>query len=213
MTTKLTLFNDSLLLCGERFLASLTEEREPRRLLDQVYDSGGIKACLEAGQWNFAMRSIQIDYDSGISPGFGYRRGFVKPTDWVLTSALCSDEYFRAPVNRYWDEAGYWYSDLDTMYVRYVSNDATYGMDFGKWPESFREYVAEYFANRIIRKITDSEEEEAKSDKRLKKKLLHAKNRAAMADPTMFPAPGGWVRARGGWGGRNDGGNGGSLIG
>lgn len=212
MTTKLTLFNDSLLLCGERFLASLTEERESRRLLDQVYDSGGIKACLEAGQWNFAMRSVQIDYDSGISPGFGYSRAFVKPTDWVLTSALCSDEFFRSPITRYWDEASYWYSDLDTMYVRYVSNDATYGMDYGKWPESFREYVAEYFANRIIRKLTDSEEEEAKSDKRLKKKLLHAKSRAAMADPTMFPAPGSWVMSRGGSGfGRDR--NGGSLIG
>jgi hypothetical protein len=214
MTTKLSLFNGALLLCGERFLASLTEEREPRRLLDRAWDDGaGVKACLEQGQWNFAMRTVQIDYDTGIEPGFGYRRAFEKPSDWVITSALCSDEFFRAPLMQYRDEAGYWYADLDTLYVRYVSNDVSYGLDLGKWPESFREYVEEYLANKVIRKITDSEEEEAKSDKRLKKKLLHAKNRAAMADPTSFPPPGSWVGARNRMAGGRDGGNRGSLIG
>jgi hypothetical protein len=121
--TKLTLYNDALLLCGERFLASLTEEREPRRLLDRAWDGGAVRACLEMGQWGFAMRTIQLDYDSGIQPDFGYARAFVKPTDWVLTSGLCSDEFFRSPLTRYTDEAGYWYSDLDTIYVRYVSDD------------------------------------------------------------------------------------------
>lgn len=214
MTTKLSLFNGALMLCGERFLSSLTEEREPRRLLDRAWDDGAwVKACLEQGQWNFAMRTVQIDYETSIEPQFGYRRAFTKPSDWVITSGLCSDEFFRAPLTQYRDEAGYWYADLDTLYVRYVSNDASYGLDFNKWPESFREYVEEYLANKVIRKITDSEEEEAKSDKRLKKKLLHAKSRAAMADPTSFPPPGSWVSARNRMAGGRDGGNRGSLIG
>lgn len=215
MASQLTLYNDALLLCGERFLASLTEERESRRLLDQVWTtSSAVKTCLEMGQWNFAMRTIQIDYDSGIEPDFGYSRAFEKPSDWVLTSALCSDEYFRAPLLQYWDEAGYWYADIDTLYVRYVSNHATYGGDLGKWPESFREFVAEYLASKVIRKITGSGEEEEASRKRLKKKLSLAKSRAAMAEPTSFPARGAWVRARSGYGGGRDGGNSsGNLIG
>src|SRR5438270_251157 len=81
------------MLCGERFLASLTEEREPRRLLDQAWASNAVRACLEMGQWNFAMRTIQIDYDSGVEPGFGYNRAFPKPTDWVNTTGVCEDEF------------------------------------------------------------------------------------------------------------------------
>ena len=213
MTTQLTLYNDALMLCGERFLASLTEEREPRRLLDQVWASNGVKACLEMGQWNFAMRTVQIDYDSTIEPDFGYRRAFEKPSDWVLTSALCEDEYFRTPSTRYWDEAGYWYADLDTLYVRYVSNAVTYGMDLNKWPESFREVVAEYFASKVVRKITGDDGAEANSLARLKKKLLTAKSRAAMAEPTFFPPRGSWglARNRGPSGGRDR--TGGNLIG
>lgn len=213
MPSQLTVYNGALLLCGERFLASLTEEREPRRLLDRVWDNGGgLKACLEMGQWNFAMRTIQIDYDTNIEPDFGYRRAFAKPDDWVITSSLCQDEYFRAPVLAYTDEAGYLYSDLDTMYLRYVSNDASYGLNLSAWPESFREYVEEYFASKIIRKLTNSEDEERKSYQRLKKKLLTAKSRAAMAGPTEFAPQGRWGRARN----RNTNGRdrtGGTLIG
>ena len=107
MTDRLSIYNGALMLAGERFLASLTEEREPRRLLDHVWDTGGLKACLEMGQWAFAMRTTQVDYDTSVEPGFGYHRAFVKPDDWVLTSAVCEDEFFRSPLLRYWDEAGY----------------------------------------------------------------------------------------------------------
>lgn len=211
---QLDIYNGALLLCGERFLSSLTEEREPRRLLDRVWASNGVKTCLEKGQWNFAMRAVQIDYDPDIEPGFGYNRAFTKPSDWVLTSGLCSDEFFREPLTRYWDEAGYWYSDLDTIYVRFVSNDASYGMDINKWPESFREYVEEFFASKIILRLSNSEAEEAESGERLKAKLKTAKSRAAMAEPTSFPAQGQWSRARNRFPNRRDGGGtSGNLIG
>lgn len=213
MTTQLTLYNDALLLCGERGIASLTEERESRRLLDQVWASGALNYCLEMGQWNFAMRTIQSDYDTNIEPDFGYARAFEKPSDWILTCGLCSDEFFRVPLTRYIDEAGYWYSDIDTIYVRYVSNDVAYGLNMNAWPESFRDYVAEYLASRIIRKIANSEQEEASSFKRLKKKLATAKSRAAMAEPTSFIARGAWGLARNRNSFRRDGGSSGGLIG
>jgi hypothetical protein len=213
VTDKLSIYNGALLLAGERFLAALTEEREPRRLLDSVYDRGGIKACLEMGQWNFAMRTQQVDYDTGVEPSFGYHRAFVKPTDWVLTSALCEDEFFRSPLLRYVDEADYWYADLDTIYVRFVSNDVNYGMNLSRWPESFRELVEEYFCSRIIKKLTGSQDDEDASKQRLKAKLATAKSRAAMTGPTQFPPPGNWSQARNRYGGNRDRGNRGSLIG
>lgn len=212
--TQLTLYNDALLLCGERFLSSLTEEREPRRLLDQVWTAGNaVRTCLEMGQWTFAMRTVQIDYDSNIEPDFGYQRAFEKPTDWVLTSSLCSDEFFRVPLTRYIDEAGFWYADLDTLYVRYVSDDATYGSDFTLWPESFKDVVAAFLASKVVRKLTQSDDEEDRVRAILKKELAEAKNRTAMAQPTSFPPQGNWTASRQYGGGRRDGGNRGNLIG
>jgi hypothetical protein len=214
MTTQLDIYNGALLLVGERFLSTLTENREPRRLLDRVWSSNGVKTCLEMGQWNFAMRTIQIDYDSGVEPDFGYNRAFPKPEDWVLTSGLCSDEFFRSPLTRYWDEAGYWYSDLDTLYVRYVSNDTGYGMDLNKWPESFREFVEAHFASKIILRLSNSVDELTKVEKLRTARLKTAKSRAAMAEPTSFPARGNWSLSRNRYPNRRDGGSqSGNLIG
>ena len=214
MTTQLDIYNGCLLHCGERFLASLTENREPRRLLDHVWSTGGVKACLEKGQWNFAMRTVQIDYDTSIEPSFGYTRAFQKPSDWVLTSAVCSDEFFTSPLIRHVDETGYWYADLDTIYVRMVSNLDSYGMSLNDWPDSFREYVEAYFAYRIIGRMTNSESETDRLKKLSEKLLKTAKSRAAMAEPTSFPARGAWGRARNRFPNRRDGGNfTGNLIG
>lgn len=206
MTDKLSLYNDALLLCGERFLASLTEQREPRRLLDQVWSSGGVRRCLEDGQWRFATRTFQVDYDPGITPDFGYARAFVKPDDWVSTVAMCSDEYFRVPLTRSVDEAGYWYSDVDTIYVRYISDDEAYGMNFGAWPDAFREFVAAHLASRIIMRMSNSEEEEKKVMTLRAKLLTEAKNAAGKQDSTSFPARGAWSNSRNRFPNRRDGG-------
>jgi hypothetical protein len=211
--TRLSIYNGALLVCEERFLASITEEREPRRLLDYVWDNGGITSCLEEAQWEFAMRTVQLDYDSQIDPDFGLHRAFQKPDDWVLTSALCSDEFFRAPVTRYADEAGYWYTDIDTIYVRYVSNSEDYGMDMNAWPESFKEFVYAHFAYRIIGKLQGaSVEKKLEIEKQRRRALDHAKNKAAMAGPTSFSAQGSWVNARRRGVNRRDGGSRSSLV-
>lgn len=213
MTDRLSIYNGALMLAGERFLASLNEEREPRRLLDRVWDSNGVKTCLEMGQWNFAMRAAQIDYDPDVEPSFGYNRAFEKPEDWVLTSALCVDDRFQQPLTQYIDEAAYWYCDLDTIYVRYVSDDVAYGLNYSAWPDSFREYVEEFFCSKVVKKLSGSQEAEDESKQRLKDKLRTAKSRAAMAGPTMFPARGAWSMSRAGSRGYSDRGNNGSLIG
>lgn len=219
--TRLTLYNDALLLAGERALASLAEANEPRRLLDQIYNNQGVDACLEEGQWEFAMRTIRIDYDPGITPTFGYVRAFDKPADWILTSALCSDESFRVPVLRYVDEAGFWYSDLDTLYVRYVSNDASYGGDMGKWPPSFKDLVAAHFASQLVLKTSNDESRlnmfinPANPMHSIRgRALLKAKSKCAMASPTMLPSQGNWSKSRmRGTNRRDGGGTSGNLIG
>lgn len=206
MATRLELYNNALLICGERFLSALTEDREPRHLLDHVWDNDGVKKCLESGQWKFAMRAVRLDYDTAIDPEFGYRRAFSKPSDWCTTCAVCTDEYFNAPLTQYVEETGYWFCDLDELYVRYVSNDSSFGGDLSLWPAKFEEYVAAFFASKIIRKLTSDRakvEEILGSDLTGEKNGIlaasrkMAKSHDAMQGPTQFPATGSWVASRG----------------
>jgi len=212
-TDRLKLYNDALIMAGERFLASLTEDREPRRLLDHMWDNEGIEHCLESGQWKFAMRAVRLDYDTDITPEFGVSRAFLKPTDWRLTSAVCSDEYFQTPLIQYSDEAGYWYADLDIIYVRYVSDDANYGMDLAKWPAKFKDYVASHFATGVVLKQTSDDKKKEQAVQLEKDMLKMAKSHDAMSDPTKFPPPGNWTRSRNIGGSRERRGNRNQLIG
>lgn len=214
-TSRLKIYNGALEVCGERALASLTVNEESRYILDTIWNDDGVRYCLEQAQWKFAMRSARFDYDPSVSPDWGYARAFPKPTDWVATSAVCTDEYFNSPLTQYADEAGYWFADMEELYVKYVSDDDLYGMDFSKWPSSFTEYVKHYFARRAAPRLPGDKD----ADRIMKKESLAlgiAKNKDAMAGPTTFPARGSWLASRFGRGGvnRRDGGSRtGNLIG
>lgn len=202
MTDKLSVFNDALLLVGERSLSGLTENREPRHLLDQVWDNGAVDSCLEKGQWYFAMRSVLVDYDPAVSPEYGFTYAFEKGSDWILTSAICSDEYYRWPITRYTDENGYWFADETEIYVKYVSNDGSFGNDLSIWPISFKDYVSTYLASRIVMKVSGDKDKlvyltgQDGNGGALARSLDFAKSKAAMALPSSFPARGSWVNAR-----------------
>lgn len=198
MATQLALYNEALRLLGERKLASLSESREPRRLLDDVWASGErIDYWLEQGQWNFAMRTVEIDYDPTIEPTFGYRRAFAKPTDWKRTAGVASDEYFNSPLTKYTDEAGYWYADLDTIYVRFVSNGASYGADLTRWPQSFVRYCAADMAKDICEKLTQNATKFQVMERAVRKALTEARSRDAMNEGAAFMPQGSWVTSRG----------------
>lgn len=200
MTTQLSLYQGALRLLGERKLASLVEAREPRRLLDDAWGSGAtagaVKHCLQLGQWTFAARTIQAVASTSIEPDFGYRYAFEQPSDMVRVMAVCEDEFFNTPLLRYSDERHYWYADLETIYVQYVSNDTDYGADLSLWPESFGKVVEAYLANEIVGNLTQSAAKVEAIGKLLEKTLLAAKSLDAMNRPTVMTPTGSWVSAR-----------------
>ena len=213
-TSKLKLYNAALTICGEKHLADLTEERKPRRLLDNAWDNGAVDACLEMAQWHFAIKTVRLDYDTDVVPQFGFTRAFEKGSDWIVTAGVCSDEYFYAPLTQYEDQAGFWYANLDEIYIRYVSNDANYGGDYALWPATFVDFVAAHLATMIILDLTADEKKQDKVEKWENKKLRIAKSRNGMVGPTRFPPPGSFVTSRSNKSGRTrDRGNRGSLIG
>lgn len=224
MADRLGIYNGALLLCKTRSIASLTVNEEGRRLLDQVWADGGVRYCLERGQWRFAMRDQQIYHDPSIDPAWGYRYAFAKPDDWLVTSAVCQDEFFRIPLLQYTDQASWWFAAIDPIYVRFVSSHADYGGNLAKWPATFTQYVEAYFASCIVGKIASDDSTRTfllgapgrVEQGELHKRLVTAKNRDSMDEPTKYPAQGTWSRARQRWrrgGPMGDGGNPGSLIG
>lgn len=202
-TTKLGLYNKALQMAGERALTSVDENVEARRLLDVVWDTGGVDECISEGQWNFAMRAVKIDFDPSLEPDFGYSKAFTKPTDHILTSAFCSDEFFRVPNLNYVEEQDFWYAEFEEIFVRYVSNDSDYGGDRGSWPAMFTRFVAAHFASEIILKLTSDAEklklfvnpENPKGSIR-GRALLDAKSRNAMGNPSQRMAQGSWSSSR-----------------
>lgn len=214
MSSRLDLYNGTLLALGSRKLASLTENREPRRVLDSIWDRGWVKTVLSAGQWKFATRTAQLDYTPSIEPDFGLSRAFDKPTDWVRTVALCADEFFKEPLIDYNDEGDYLYADIDTVYAKWVSDDSEVGGDLSRWPENFTRYAEIWAAHEACERLTQGRTKKIDLADRMKTLLDKASSTDAMDGPTQFLPPGSWSRARhGGLYGRRDRGPRNRLIG
>lgn len=211
--TRLGLYNIACAAIGERQLDSLTENREPRRLLDTIYTrgNGAIRYFLECGLWNHAMRTIKIEEDASVTPSFGLTYAFSKPSDFVRLNQMSANEHFYDPLNEYEDEGGYWYADVNPLYIRYVSDHADYGADLSLWPESFSLWAGHWLATQIAPTLKNDIDME-RLEKRTKDLLMKAQSLDAQNEPARFPPRGSWVRARGGRGG-GDRGSRSTLIG
>jgi hypothetical protein len=195
---QLSLFNGALLRLGERKLASLTEAREPQRVLTDIWNdgNGAIQTMLEKGLWHFAMRSQQLTYSPSVTPPFGYQFAYNKSTDWVRTAAVCMDPFYNQPLTQYDDEAGYLFCNLNTIYVKFVSKDASYGYNMALWPQAFIEYFECYLAMRGAKRITQSPAKEAEAEKAFKEQGTLARSLNAMDEPAKFFPAGSWTTAR-----------------
>jgi hypothetical protein len=201
--SKLKLYNGALREIGERKLSSLTENIESRRVLDTAYDNDFIDFILGEGQWNFALRTGQIDIDASITTSFGYTNAFSKPTDWIRTVAVSEDEYFYLPLRQYKDEAGYWYAESDPLYVQWVSNGEDYGADFSAWPANFFLYAQTVLASLVCTRLTQNEQKTEKLEALARRRAIKARSTDAMDDPSQSLPPGSWQLARH-TGGRNN---------
>lgn len=200
-TDQLSIYNGALRRLGSRKISSLTENREPRRVLDDIWANGdAVKCALERGEWNFALRSVLGAYDPGITTEFGFRYAFAKPDDFCRLAALSASEYFKPPLtnDQYVDEAGYWLTDHETIYIRYVSSGGSYGFDSSRWTEAFTDYLSAYMANEACERITNSAQKKAMLEKEMKDCLGVAKAVDGMQEGVKFFPSGSWSSARGG---------------
>lgn len=199
--TQLSLYKDALKEIGGRSLSSLTEDRKSRRALDDAWDNGElINSCLEVAQWAFATRTARLDYDPDISPDFGFAYAFEKPDDYVQTVAVATDEYFQCPLTDFSDEAGYWFADVEELYVKYISDDASYGNDMTKWPPSFKDFVVKSLAASACYQLTHSTSREEKLENKVERARIKAIGKDAIKKPASFMPMGRFQQARVGGG-------------
>lgn len=198
MTDRLSIYNGAVTVhFGEEPLATLTDDRPIRHALDKVWDRDGIDTCLQKGLWNHAIRTVRLDYDTTVTPEFGYQYAFQKPSDYVRLASLCTDEYFDNPIRRYDVSAGYFWTDLQQIYMRYVSNGLLYGLNYAEWPPNFARMVEAWFATQVAKTKAYAEYKDA-----VEEDYKALKNDAMGTDAQEQPARqnprGSWSRARGG---------------
>lgn len=194
MATKLSIYNHALLLMKERRLATLTEDRESRRVLDEFYDQC-VQFCLEQGMWKFAMRGVSIAQSGSGLYGFTYK--FDKPNDFIhLFSASEAADYDPPLVYGFVDEADIFYGNVTPLRVRYSSNHATLGGGLlADWPQGFAEYVATELAAWSAYAITGNERVAMMLDRRSKILLANALSLYCMVAPPGQLPFNTWARA------------------
>ena len=200
MATKLGIYNKALIALGDAVpLASLSENRLARRVLDQVWDNGVVNYCLEQGLWSFATRSIEITKSTTIIPAFGFQYAVEVPSDFCGLNSIWTDARFQNPLRVYNIEAGIIYSDFDTLYLKYVSNASNYGSNIAKWPEVFADYVGQRMAFEAQPLITNSLNVDANLDKAQQSAKLTALNWDKRSKQREDLPIGNWTKARTGY--------------
>lgn len=199
MADRLKLYNGALAHCGERRLASLTENREPRRLLDDVWDGGAVvRRVLEMGFFNFGTRSIEMIPEAEIEPLFGFTKAYAVPADFARVVRFSSEERLETPLTdrEFRQEGGYFFADLEPLYLSYVSADPQYGGDLSLWPESFTAFVEAFLAWRINPRLTGSRTDTETLFRLQKRLLVEAQSVDAMNQGLTLKPAGSWNRAR-----------------
>lgn len=196
MTTKLDIFNGALVHLGERSLSSLSENTPARYDLDAAWDSGVVDFCLREGLWTFAARVSKFSAATDIEPEFGYSFAFELPDDFIKLDGLFTDEYLRIALQNFQREQNFLFCASEEIYMRYISNDASFGGNYSIWPDDFKDYVQTYLAFKACMKITGSDKTYLRLEKQVAKYKLEAKSRDSFEKPTRYPARSNWTRAR-----------------
>lgn len=193
MADKLRIYKGALRLLGPHELATLSDNRPERFQLDDAWDDA-VAHLLMQGLWNFAIRTVEIADSGSPIPGWDY--AFPKPADYVRTVGLSNEPTFRLGFEDFQDEAGKWYTNVDTIYVRYTSNHASYGLSIASWPQSFAKALEAYLAFESGLPISGDKSNRNDLYSLYKERVLRAKILDAFDESVKRSPAGRLVRAR-----------------
>jgi len=196
---KLLIYNGALQVCKASRLRRLDENRPSRYELDHAWQTDVIKTCLEEGNWQFASRTVKMEYDNTIDMKFGYDYAFKKPDDWCRTIILSASEKLDYPMRDYKDQGDFIYADIDTIYLEYVSHGTDYGRNYELWPQHFLKYVMAELGNDVVGRISDAGATEQKVMTVRDKRKSEAISNDALNRPTKQFPTGSWTNSRVGY--------------
>lgn len=197
MADKLSIYNDALLICRERELSALTDNIQARRYLDSAWNNDLLKSILEDQDWNCFKKFVQSDYNTAITPDFGYKRAHDLPTDFGRIAGVYSDELGRFPMREHHVEEGVIYTELDVFYLDYVPDADSVLERISSWPGYFARNVAGQLAVQVAGPLNASVDRREIVFEASERRLQAESNDAQMAPSKMKP-PGSWTVARGG---------------
>lgn len=204
MADKLAIFRGALRLLGPGArLSSLTEVNPARTALDDAWEPA-VNFLLAKGLWNFAMRSVVAE-TSDLSTEFGFTYVFEKPDDWVRTASISDRADNSEGFEKYDDRTGYWLADVDTLYIKYVSDDDGYGWDVSAWRQPFAKALEAYLAFECGLPISSDKGNRNDLYTLFKTRLKDAKSLDAVDERVQRMPPGRLVRSRLVSGNRKDG--------
>lgn len=151
MATQLGIYNDSLDQIGSRRLAALSEDREPTRVLNSVWDDV-LAFTLRRAIWAFALRSSTLT--GAATTSFGFTYSFTKPSDLIYTYKWSAVSSFGPVLDDAIELGGAYYARQTPLYLLYTSDSASYGENLSIWPATFAQYVSTYLAGKVCYRLT-----------------------------------------------------------
>jgi hypothetical protein len=163
MATKLSLYNGSLQLLGERRLLTDTDDVSTRYDLDALYDVDAVDYCLELVKPRYATLLAQL---TGGAPagdsGFDFECPL--PADFVAMfnlidgkPAIYQDAREESPITRTVRESTSLLTDFEFPYIRYLISHTD--PQLPDMPPSFAKVVSAYMARELAWKYDPDAEE------------------------------------------------------
>ena len=156
--SKLGLYQDALQIIGQRQLTGLTEDREPRHILDNAYDNDAIAYCLEIVKPVFSRITTKLSSPS-TSAQHALDSVHTLPSDYLDIVKVYSDDKLDQEIERYIIEGNTLACEYGTIYLRYVSD--THITSFTNWTSTFSHIVSAYLAREISKKLAPTQYEES----------------------------------------------------
>lgn len=189
-TTKLSVINEALFRIGLPQIRKLSDTTPQIKVLLNLWDQA-LNYCLTQARWRFAERQSSLSNDGAANLRYGLARGFAKPTDALLLTAIAEDSALATPVQDYYEDVGHWFTDsASPIYVTYLSNNASYGGAIASWPEAFTEFMTTHLARKAATLLKPQQEgaqgEEVALAQQEEMALTRAKQYEAASGLAMF---------------------------
>lgn len=200
-TTKLQLYIRACILMEQMPVSTVSDNVEVRRRLDDHYDDV-LAWVMEQGFWRTGLRTAELALNTGVAAAFGFEYAHDIPTDFVKQYVVSASDALHPPldgqsnVKPYRMEGGYVWANTTPIYMRYLSNDAAYGLDLTLWTEGMANGCAHELAARAAPVVTGSTEKADKLHEEATGLISRAATFDAMQQPTMATREGRWTGNR-----------------